>query len=268
MASIDISKALQVNVEFDLSRQLWSFLVRKGAIKDPQSFVHPVPHMSFVTGTANVSFLRKRFEAMTSHHCYYGMEYAEDRKQIADWVPLVMEGRANDEPVAATRIITGTDVDYGSLTNHLVDYLSASPNFSVRYQQRVTGLSGEDDGRSPMRTASGSVINVSAMIVLLVARIGYVPCRRQTPRSGRDTEEFVGAKRHRGLRLKDHIRAPPWLIVCQPPAVSTADRILGKQNVARTYDKVLAFASLEIQRSAQRDDQLFDGSGMPSERTA
>src|ERR1700738_1023178 len=30
--SIDISKALDVNVEFDLSRQLWSYLVRKGAI--------------------------------------------------------------------------------------------------------------------------------------------------------------------------------------------------------------------------------------------
>src|SRR6202051_2000358 len=30
--SIDISKALQVNVEFDLSRQFWSYLVTKGAI--------------------------------------------------------------------------------------------------------------------------------------------------------------------------------------------------------------------------------------------
>ena len=46
--SVDISKALQVNVEFDLSRQLWSYLVRKGAIADPRTFIHPVPHMSFV----------------------------------------------------------------------------------------------------------------------------------------------------------------------------------------------------------------------------
>ena len=42
--SIDISKALQVNTEFDLSRQFWSYLVKRGAIKDPQSFIHPVPH--------------------------------------------------------------------------------------------------------------------------------------------------------------------------------------------------------------------------------
>src|ERR1700748_764068 len=54
--SIDISKALDVNVEFDLSRQLWSYLVRKGAIADPQSFIHPVPHMSFVHGPENGAF--------------------------------------------------------------------------------------------------------------------------------------------------------------------------------------------------------------------
>jgi malate dehydrogenase (quinone) len=108
--SVDISKALEVNVEFDLSRQLWSYLIRNGAIADPRSFIHPVPHMSFVHGS-NVSFLRKRFKAMSAHHCYYGMEFTENPQKIAEWAPLVMEGRTSDEPVAATRIITGTDVD-------------------------------------------------------------------------------------------------------------------------------------------------------------
>ncbi|HEV3310134.1 MAG TPA: malate:quinone oxidoreductase, partial [Chloroflexota bacterium] len=121
--SIDISKALEINVEFDLSRQLWAYIVKKGSIKDPRTFIHPVPHMSFVWGDENVSFLRKRFKAMVAHPCYHGMEYTEDRKQIADWVPLVMEGRTGNEPLAATRIVTGTDVDYGSLTNHFVDHL-------------------------------------------------------------------------------------------------------------------------------------------------
>ena len=38
--SVDISKALEVNTEFDLSRQLWSYLVSKGAIPDPtRSFI-------------------------------------------------------------------------------------------------------------------------------------------------------------------------------------------------------------------------------------
>ena len=50
--TIDISKALEVNGEFDLSRQFWSYLVKKGSIKDPQSFIHSVPHCSFVRGSA------------------------------------------------------------------------------------------------------------------------------------------------------------------------------------------------------------------------
>src|SRR5580704_1820038 len=80
--SVDISKALQVNTEFDLSRQLWAYLVAKGAIKDPQSFIHPVPHFSFVRGMENRNYLRKRFVALSSHPLYYGMEYSEDKKRI------------------------------------------------------------------------------------------------------------------------------------------------------------------------------------------
>src|SRR6478735_573516 len=78
--SVDISRALEVNTEFDLSRQLWSYLVKKGAIPDPQSFIHPVPHCSFVRGAQNVAFLRKRFGALSAHPCYRGMEYSDDKK--------------------------------------------------------------------------------------------------------------------------------------------------------------------------------------------
>lgn len=138
--SVDISRALQVNVEFDLSRQFWTYLVRRGAIEDPRSFIHPVPHMSFVHDAGNVAFLRKRFEAMSAHHCYEGMEYSEDRAKIAEWAPLIMEGRPADEPVAATRIITGTDVDYGALTHHLVAHLVSQPTCSVHYNSPVKNL--------------------------------------------------------------------------------------------------------------------------------
>src|SRR5258707_9636910 len=81
--SVDIAKALEVNVEFDLSRQFWSYLIRKGAIATPDSFIHPVPHMSFVHGADRVTYLKKRHAALTAHHCYYGMEYSEDKKQLA-----------------------------------------------------------------------------------------------------------------------------------------------------------------------------------------
>src|SRR3981189_976680 len=175
--SIDISKALDVNVEFDLSRQVWSYLVKKGAIDDPRSFIHPVPHMSFVHG-GNVSFLRKRFKAMSAHHCYYGMEYTEDRQKIAEWAPLVMEGRSSDDPVAATRIITGTDVDYGSLTHNLVRHLVSQPGCKVHYRHRVTNLVRAKGGRWLVEVhdlQSGEKRSVKTKFVFIGAGGGALP---------------------------------------------------------------------------------------------
>jgi malate dehydrogenase (quinone) len=143
--SIDISKALQVNTEFDLSRQFWAYLMKKGAIKDPRSFIHPVPHMSFVRGPDNIAFLKKRFEALTANHCYRGMEYSDDKKQIEEWIPLVMEGRDPKDKVAVTRMVTGTDVDYGALTNLLLDSLSGKEGFSINFCHRVMDLHRDGD---------------------------------------------------------------------------------------------------------------------------
>jgi malate dehydrogenase (quinone) len=143
--SIDISKALQVNTEFDLSRQFWAYLVKKGAIKDPQFFIHSVPHMSFVRGLENRTFLKKRFQALTAHPLYYGMEYSEDKQQIGEWIPLVMEGRDADDIVTATRMVTGTDVDYGALTEQLLSSLSGKEGFSVHFYSRVQDLRRDGD---------------------------------------------------------------------------------------------------------------------------
>ncbi len=170
--SVDISKALEVNTEFDISRQLWTHLVRKGAIPDPRAFIHPCPHMSFVWGEANVAFLRARFKEMSAHHCYHGMEYSEDPAKIAEWAPLIIEGRGKDEPIAATRIITGTDVDYGSLTHLLVGQLSAQTGFAVHYNRKVVGLDRETDGRWRVTvedTYDGSRDSVSAKFVFIGA---------------------------------------------------------------------------------------------------
>jgi malate dehydrogenase (quinone) len=143
--SIDISKALQVNTEFDLSRQLWAYLVKKGAIKDPQSFIHPVPHFSFVRGSENHAFLKKRFEALSAHPLYHGMEYSDDKKQIGEWIPLVMEGRDPSEEVAATRMLTGTDVDYGALSTDLLNSLKGKEEFSINFFNRVQDLRRDGD---------------------------------------------------------------------------------------------------------------------------
>jgi len=144
--SIDISRALEVNVEFDMSRQFWSYLVKKGAIASPQSFIHPVPHMSFVIGADRAAFLKKRHAAMSAHHLYRGMEYAEDHTEIGEWAPLVMEGRDPKQVCAATRMVTGADVNYGALTTNLMNHLKRQDRFAVHYSQMVTGLQRKPDG--------------------------------------------------------------------------------------------------------------------------
>jgi malate dehydrogenase (quinone) len=175
--SIDISKALAVNTEFDLSRQFWSYLVKKGAIKDPQSFIHSVPHFSFVRGQDDVSFLKKRFDTLSAHHCYQGMEYSDDKKQIENWIPLVMESRDQNEKVAATRMRTGTDVDYGALTNNLLKSLNDKDGFSIHFSSRVQDLRREEN-RWSVRIRdekTGTHRDVLAKFVFIGAGGGALP---------------------------------------------------------------------------------------------
>ena len=48
--TIDTKKAINVNEQFQVSRQFWSHLVNKKLIKDPQKFIMPIPHMRLVQG--------------------------------------------------------------------------------------------------------------------------------------------------------------------------------------------------------------------------
>lgn len=239
--SVDISKALEVNVEFDLSRQFWTYLVKKGAIADPRSFIHPVPHMSFVHDAGNVGFLKKRYAAMSAHHCFEGMEYSESRSQIADWVPLVMEGRAGDEPVAITRIISGTDVDYGALTHHLVHHLVAQPGCSVHYNTRVTHLVRAENKRWRVEVLdldSGEMRSVTAKFVFIGAGGGALPLLEKSgipegrgyagfPVSGiwlRCDDPAVNKRHHAKVYGKAAVGSPPMSV----PHLDT--RVIGEQH--------------------------------------
>ena len=176
--TVNISKALEVNVEFDLSRQLWSYLVKKGAIKDQASFINPVPHMSFVEGDDHVSFLKKRHAALSAHHCFHGMEYSEDFDQIAKWAPLTIKGRDPKQKIAATRIISGADVSYGSLTSHLLNYLKTQTGFKVAFLEEVTTLKRDYDKRwcvTIKNAQTGQARTVRAKFVFLGAGGGALP---------------------------------------------------------------------------------------------
>src|SRR5271156_2740557 len=191
--TVNILNALLVNTEFDLSRQFWSYLVKQGAIKDPQSFIHPVPHFSFVRGTENSTFLKKRFAALTAHPLYYGMEYSDDPKQIKEWLPLVMEGRDPGEVVTATRMVTGTDVDYGALTDLLLDSLKGKERFSLHFFSRVQDVRRDGDLWS-LRIRdekSGQHRDVQAKFVFLGAGGGTLPLLQKSAiREGRGYAGF------------------------------------------------------------------------------
>lgn len=121
--SIAIEGAVKVNEQFQISRQFWSWLVDQDIVPEPTAFIHRTPHMSMVWGEENVDFLRKRFQALRDHPLFVGMEYSEDAVEIATWAPLVIDGRHKGQPIAATRFVSGSDIDFGSLTRILVDRL-------------------------------------------------------------------------------------------------------------------------------------------------
>jgi malate dehydrogenase (quinone) len=105
------------------------------------------------------------------------MEYADDKKQIEQWIPLVMEGRDPSEEVAATRMLTGTDVDYGALTNDLLDSISDQEGFSIHFFNRVQDLR-RDGNLWSVRVRdekSGQHRDVQAKFVFVGAGGGALP---------------------------------------------------------------------------------------------
>lgn len=120
---IDCSKAIQIAEQFEISKQLWAYLVRNGMLGEPGTFINKVAHHSFVQTPADIQFLRKRWEAMRVHPLFEGMEYTESPATLHEWFPLMLEGRSGDQLMAATRMQAGTDVNFGELTEQLLDYL-------------------------------------------------------------------------------------------------------------------------------------------------
>ncbi|WP_449277919.1 malate dehydrogenase (quinone) [Leucobacter sp. GX24907] len=121
--SLSVDKAVSINEQFQLSRQWWSELVRQGVLSDPSSFINPTPHMTFVRGEENVEYLRRRYELLREEPLFADMEYSEDVETIAEWAPLLVDLRDKEEVFAATRSVSGTDVDFGELTRQLIAHL-------------------------------------------------------------------------------------------------------------------------------------------------
>ena len=152
----DPSKAIQINEQFQLSRQLWSYLVDKKILGDPKTFINSTPHMTFVRGTKDVDYLSRRFQALRNQPLFEGMEFSTDPKQIAKWTPLITNGRKYDDAIAATRINSGTDVDFGAITTQLIKHLKSS-GVEVFTGNEVKNLKKTDTGWA-VKHAEGTAI--------------------------------------------------------------------------------------------------------------
>lgn len=145
--TIDITKALKIAESFEISRQFWSYLINKKALKNPENFIRNIPHMSFVWGGENTFYLKKRYEALKDQPLFAGMHFSDDWTQLETWMPLVMEGRDPGIEVAATRVETGTDVNFGALTRALFDYLQTLPNVTLHLSHEIRDLNKNHDGK-------------------------------------------------------------------------------------------------------------------------
>lgn len=175
--SIDIKKAVHINTQFEVSKQFWAYLTGKNSFGSPKAFINPVPHMSFVRGEKDIDFLKKRHEKISQHHAFEGMEYTEDQAVMAEWMPLMMQGREADERIAATRAGNGTDVNFGALTHQLLQYLQSLGGVTLSYHQKVVGLSRSGQGWKVeiKNHETGERRDVQAKFVFLGAGGGALP---------------------------------------------------------------------------------------------
>jgi malate dehydrogenase (quinone) len=73
------------------------------------------------------------------------MVYTEDREQIREWAPLLLEGR-DQTPLALTKMERGTDVNYGTLSAKLIEWLGQQGGCGYATSHRITNLTKEGTG--------------------------------------------------------------------------------------------------------------------------
>lgn len=175
---VAIDRALTINAQFEISLQFWSYLVEQGILPEPKGFINRTPHQSFVWGEENVAFLKRRHERLSAHHLFREMEFTESPEELAEWMPLVVKHRDSMERVAATRIRHGSDVDFGSLTRHMVSWLESQPNFELMVSSPVISLDQRENGRWKVRVKNqntGEITKIETGFVFLGAGGGALP---------------------------------------------------------------------------------------------
>lgn len=176
--TINPNKAISIAEQFEVSRQFWAYLVKDGKLPTPEDFIKSIPHISFVWGDKNVDFLKNRFEVLQSNPLFAEMVFSTDVSELQKWMPLVMEGRNSEEKVAGTSMKIGTDVNFGTLTRNMLDYLTNLDNVSIHYSHEVKKLKQREDKSWRIKItdlASGQKKKVYTKFVFIGAGGGSLP---------------------------------------------------------------------------------------------
>jgi malate dehydrogenase (quinone) len=145
--SIPIARAIEINEQFQQSRQFWATVVELGLVDDPAQFIRSFPHMSFVAGESSVDFLRRRHAALLQSPLFAGMQFSSDPAVLREWIPLMMDARDPGTPIAVTRADEGTDIDFGALTRSLLFAMEERGGTTIHFLHRVANLEQLPDRR-------------------------------------------------------------------------------------------------------------------------
>jgi malate dehydrogenase (quinone) len=137
--TVDVSNAIKIFEQFERSRQFWAYAIAEGMVQNPKEFINPVQHLSFVHGDKWVDYLRARHAGMSAHHFFADMAFSTDRGTIGSWAPLLTAERPA-VPIAATKMDTGTDVNFGEISRKLLHWLGTQPGCGIAPNHRVTDL--------------------------------------------------------------------------------------------------------------------------------
>lgn len=145
-SSVDITKALRISEQFEISKQLWAYLREAGKVESHTPFINDIPHMSFVTGMKNIEFLKARYDTLKTYAMFEDMHYSTDRSQVEEWIPLMMQGRDTREAFAVTRMDIGTDVNFGAITRGMIQYLERCEGVTLDLGTEVQDLTRQPNG--------------------------------------------------------------------------------------------------------------------------
>ena len=167
--NIIIDKALSINRSFENSMSLWASLYAAGKI-DIKKFLKFIPHISFVSGKKNISFLKKRYQAMANNPEFKDMEFTSSFGQISSWASLITKDRNPLNEIAATRVERGTDINFEALTKEYLSFVSKNKNVELSYKTELIDLKKIDQKKWELELSlNGRKISVRTAFVFLGA---------------------------------------------------------------------------------------------------